>query len=50
MTQQSIELFRKYMDERADEYHKKGLQPDYYVILRNSLIRMYFWDILSSAF
>ena len=44
-TLDSIEEFKKIMQDYVDEYKKKGLKPDYYIILRNSCFWAFFSEI-----
>ena len=44
-TLHETEQFKKLIDAKAEAYIKAGRAPDYYTILRNSLIQLYFPDI-----
>ena len=44
-TTQDTIRFTKMINDRAHAFEKAGLKADYYLILRNSLVQLYFPDI-----
>jgi len=47
-TKKDEERFAKLMQDKVDAYNKRGVKPDWYIILRNSLVQLYFKDALFS--
>ena len=45
-TEFETRMFKEYMKAKVQWYKDRGQKPDYYIIVRNSLLRLYVWDIV----
>lgn len=46
LTEESIKIFKDYLDQGAEWYTSRNLKPDYYTILKYSILKTFKWDIL----